>query len=100
MSWGIAESSAILSTGSSALYRLFITRYVNTYVQQVIALPLPAATFEPELYPERTEISLTQPVEVRRPGFVNMCWPLLLCVVDSFLFLRVRLVGCLSFTIS
>lgn len=31
---------------------------------QVIALPLPAATFEPELYPERTEVSLTQPVEV------------------------------------
>ncbi|CAM9551549.1 unnamed protein product [Ectocarpus sp. 4 AP-2014] len=30
---------------------------------QVIALPLPAATFEPELYPERTEVSLTQPVE-------------------------------------
>lgn len=33
---------------------------------QVIALPLPAATFEPELYPERTEVSLTQPVEVSR----------------------------------
>ncbi|CAM9391935.1 unnamed protein product [Laminaria digitata] len=30
---------------------------------QVVALPLPAATFEPELYPERTELALTQPVE-------------------------------------
>lgn len=31
---------------------------------QVVALPLPAATFEPELYPERTELSLTHPIEV------------------------------------
>ncbi|CAN0068889.1 unnamed protein product [Scytosiphon promiscuus] len=33
-------------------------------ISKVIALPLPAATFEPELYPERTEKTLTQPVEV------------------------------------
>ena len=35
------------------------------------AVPLPPTTFEPDPYPARTEISLTEPIEVRERQFLE-----------------------------